>query len=122
MQGSPQSPMGYPPPQQPPAGSPYGVYGQPPFPSGQMPGVTQQQSGGKSGFVTMMLAIAPAIFGVCGMHRLYTGYIGIGIAQFLTLGGCGVWQLIDIISIVTRKYTDSQGRQLLRDHPVRRLM
>jgi TM2 domain-containing membrane protein YozV len=90
---------------------------------GQMSGgMLPQQQGGKSGFVTMMLAIAPAIFGVFGMHRLYTGYVGIGIAQFFTLGGLGVWQLIDIISIVRRKYTDSQGRQLLRDHPVRRLM
>ena len=29
-----------------------------------------------------------------------------------TLGGCGVWQLIDIIMIVTGKYTDAQGRPL----------
>lgn len=78
--------------------------------------------GGKSGFVTMMLAIAPAIFGICGVHRFYTGHIGIGVAQLLTLGGCGVWQLVDIISIATRKYTDSQGRALLKDHPIRKLM
>jgi TM2 domain-containing membrane protein YozV len=77
---------------------------------------------GKSGFVTMMLAIAPAIFGVCGMHRIYTGHVGTGIAQFFTFGGCGIWQLIDIISIVTGKFTDKEGRPLKKDHPVRKMM
>lgn len=88
---------------------------------GPMPGGMVPQ-GTKSGFVTMMLAIGPAVFGICGVHRLYTGYIGIGIAQLLTFGGCGIWQLIDIISIVTRKYRDSNGQDLLRDHPIRKMM
>ncbi len=56
------------------------------------------------------------------MHRIYTGRIGIGIAQFLTLGGLWIWQLIDIFLIVTRKFTDKEGRPLLRDHPARKLM
>ncbi len=97
------------------------MQGPPPY--GVSPGgVTPQQQGDKSGFVTMMLAIAPAIFGICGMHRIYTGHIGVGIAQFFTFGGCGIWQLIDIISIVTGKFTDKNGRALKKDHPVRKLM
>jgi len=83
---------------------------------------TDPQQAGKSGFVTMMLAIGPAIFGICGMHRLYTGHVGIGLAQLFTFGGCGIWQLIDIISIVTGKFTDKNGRALKKDHPVRKLM
>ena len=82
----------------------------------------QQQPGGKSGFVTMMLAIAPAIVGSCGVHRMYTGHIGLGIAQLLTFGGCGIWQLVDIIFIATGKFTDSQGRPLQKDHPIRKMM
>lgn len=82
----------------------------------------QPEAGGKSGFVTMLLAIGPACVGIFGVHRLYTGHIGIGLAQLFTFGGCGIWQLIDIIMIVTRKYTDAQGRQLLRDHPLRKVM
>lgn len=80
------------------------------------------QQAGKSGFVAVMLAIGLPIFGICGMHRIYTGHIGTGIAQFLTFGGCGIWQLIDIISIVMGKFTDKDGRPLKKDHPARKLM
>ena len=31
-----------------------------------------------------------------------------------TLGGCGIWAFIDIIMIVTGKYTDAQGRPLVK--------
>jgi len=79
-------------------------------------------AGGKSGFITMMLAIGPAVFGIFGVHRFYTGHIGIGVAQLLTFGGCGVWQLIDIITMATGSYRDSEGRPLQKDHPARQLM
>lgn len=91
-------------------------------PQGQPPNYAQPQQAGKSGFVTMMLAIGPAIFGIFGVHRIYTGHVGLGIAQLLTFGGCGIWQLIDIISIVTGKFTDKQGRPLMKDHPLRKMM
>jgi TM2 domain-containing membrane protein YozV len=47
--------------------------------------------------------------GVFGIHRFYTGHTGIGIAQLLTLGGCGIWALIDFIIIVTGNFKDAQG-------------
>ena len=34
--------------------------------------------------------------GISGMHRLYLGQYGRGVALILTFGGCGVWQLIDV--------------------------
>jgi TM2 domain-containing membrane protein YozV len=98
-------------------GQPPQGYGQPPQGYGQPPPAS------KSKFLTMMLAFGPACFGICGVHRMYTGHVGIGIAQLLTFGGCGVWQLIDIISIVTGKYTDKSGAALIAaDHPIRKLM
>ena len=78
--------------------------------------------GQKSKFVTILLCMLPSMFGVFGVHRFYTGHIGIGIAQFLTLGGCGIWQLVDLIFIFTGKYKDSNGQALVADHPVRQLM
>lgn len=127
MQGQP--PPGYgPPPQgygQPPQGygQPPQGYGQPPQGYGQPPQGYGPPQATKSKFVTIMLLIGPACFGICGVHRFYTGHIGIGIAQFLTFGGCGVWQLIDLISIFTGKFKDSEGRLLIQnDHPIRKLM
>lgn len=35
--------------------------------------------------------------GVFGVHRFYTGHTTIGVIQLLTLGGCGIWALVDFI-------------------------
>lgn len=47
--------------------------------------------------------------GPFGAHRFYTGHIGLGILQVLTLGGCGVWALIDLIIIIAGNFKDSEG-------------
>ena len=39
--------------------------------------------------------------GVLGIHRFYLGYPLIGVLQILTLGGFGIWILIDLIRIIT---------------------
>jgi len=63
----------------------------------------------KDWLVTLLLCL---FLGGLGVHRFYTGHIGIGIAQLLTLGGCGIWAIIDLIMIITDKFTDAQGRPL----------
>lgn len=63
----------------------------------------------KSFIVTLLLNF---FLGFLGIHRFYTGYIGIGIAQLLTFGGCGIWTLIDYIMIIANKYNDKEGRPL----------
>jgi TM2 domain-containing membrane protein YozV len=52
--------------------------------------------------------------GSLGVDRFYLGQTGLGIAKLLTLGGCGVWSLIDFILIIMNKVPDAQGRLLLR--------
>lgn len=47
-----------------------------------------------------------------GIGRFYIGDTGIGIAQLLTCGGCGIWSLIDGIVLLVNGGTDSQGRKL----------
>jgi len=119
-QGQEQPQQGYGQPGQPQQG--YGQPGQPMQGYGQPPQGQDPMQGNKSMFMTIMLLIGPMCFGVCGVHRFYTGHIGIGIAQFLTFGGCGVWQMIDLIFIFTGKYKDSEGKSLIRnDHPIRKL-
>lgn len=48
-------------------------------------------------------------FGVFGVHRFYTGHTGLGIIQLLTLGGCGIWTLVDFIIILVGNYRDANG-------------
>jgi TM2 domain-containing membrane protein YozV len=52
--------------------------------------------------------------GGLGVHSFYTKKTGIGIAQLLTLGGCGIWALVDLIMIITGGFKDGQGRPLVR--------
>jgi len=63
----------------------------------------------KEWIVALLLSF---FLGVFGVHRFYTGHIGIGIAQLVTLGGCGIWAFIDFILIAVGSYTDAEGRQL----------
>lgn len=52
---------------------------------------------GKSQLVALLLCF---FLGGLGIHRFYLGYIWQGVLQLLTLGGCGIWALIDLIRIV----------------------
>jgi TM2 domain-containing membrane protein YozV len=53
----------------------------------------------KSSGVAYLLWFA---LGVVGAHRFYLGNKGMGIAMILTLGGLGVWTLIDVFFIGKR--------------------
>ena len=50
--------------------------------------------------------------GCFGIHRFYAGKIGSGILQFLTLGGLGIWALIDFVMIIMGAFTDKDGRKI----------
>ena len=60
------------------------------------------------GFVPTILLCF--FFGVFGVHRFYVGKVGTGILQLLTLGGFGIWALVDFIMIVVGSFTDKQGK------------
>ncbi len=59
------------------------------------------------GFVPAILLCF--FLGVFGVHRFYVGKIGTGILQLITVGGLGIWTLIDFIMIILGKFKDSNG-------------
>ena len=52
------------------------------------------------------------LLGLVGAHRFYAGRIGSAIAMIFTLGGLGIWWLIDIIIVTTGQLIDSEGKRV----------
>lgn len=50
--------------------------------------------------------------GAFGADRFYLGYTGLGVVKLLTLGGCGIWALIDWILIWAGSLKASDGTEL----------
>ena len=67
-------------------------------------------STGKPFTTTLILSI---FLGGLGIDRFYLGYTLLGILKLITGGFFGIWWIIDIVLIVTRKMTDSEGRALV---------
>lgn len=61
-----------------------------------------------------MLAL---FFGVFGAHRFYVGRTTSAVVQLLTLGGLGIWALIDCVLIGSGNFRDAEGRRLTRWDP-----
>lgn len=52
------------------------------------------------------------LFGVFGAHRFYVGKTGSAIVQLLTLGGLGIWAIVDCILIIVGAFTDGEGNKI----------
>lgn len=68
---------------------------------------------GKSFVVTWLLSL---LLGGLGVDRFYLGTIGTGIVKLLTMGGFGIWSIIDLIIILTGNMRDKNGSPL-EDYP-----
>jgi TM2 domain-containing membrane protein YozV len=52
--------------------------------------------------------------GSLGIHRFYLGKTGTGILMLLTLGGLGIWTIIDFVRLVIGSLGDKDGLPLQR--------
>ncbi|MEV4736480.1 MULTISPECIES: Ltp family lipoprotein [unclassified Microbacterium] len=109
----PPSPFGAPAPQAPAA---------PTYPAAPMPGATTNlaapapgvptpavATGTKSFLATWLLSL---LLGILGVDRFYLGKVGTGILKLITIGGLGIWALIDLILVLTGSTRDSRGLAL----------
>ena len=61
----------------------------------------------KDWLTTLLLCF---FLGTFGIHSFYAGKTVIGVVQLITLGGCGIWALIDFIMIICGNYKYAQGK------------
>ncbi|MBR1625792.1 MAG: TM2 domain-containing protein [Bacteroidales bacterium] len=59
--------------------------------------------------ITLLLCF---FVGTLGVHRFYHGKIGTGVLMLITVGGFGIWTLIDLILIILGKFTDKHGNYI----------
>lgn len=53
--------------------------------------------------INWVLALLMSLFfGSLGVDRFIMGHIGLGILKLITLGGFGVWWLVDVILIASK--------------------
>ena len=71
----------------------------------------QDDSSEQRAWVAMALSCLGFV-GLCGMHRLYVGRIWSALLQLITLGGLGVWQVVDMVRIILGRFTDEDQLRL----------
>ena len=102
-----QAPYGGPAPQ-----APYP--GQVPY-AGQAPYAAAAPIGYASRKNLLVASLLCFFLGAFGVHRFYVGKVGTGILQLVTVGGLGIWTLIDFIMLVCQAFKDSDGYPLRWD-------
>lgn len=65
----------------------------------------------KSWTTAVVLSI---LLGIFGADRFYTGRLDLGLLKLLTVGGCFIWWLIDVVLLLQGRMKDGLGRTIQR--------
>ncbi len=75
------------------------------FPAGSMPGVFSDKE-------WLVAVIFSGLLGTLGVDRFYTGHFSLGLLKLITLGGLGIWYVIDLVLFCLNKVKDRDGLPL----------
>jgi hypothetical protein len=68
----------------------------------------------ESDYTRLPIFILCCFFGWLGIHRFFVGKIGTGVLMLCTIGGLGIWIMIDLILIACGEFRDRDGLKILR--------
>jgi len=74
----------------------------------------QRNQGEQSDYTRLPVFLLCLLFGVFGIHRFFVGKIGTGVLMLLTIGGLGIWYVVDVILIILGEFRDSDRRKIVR--------
>jgi TM2 domain-containing membrane protein YozV len=69
--------------------------------------ISKSKKSEKDYLATLLLSI---FVGMLGVDRFYLGNVGTGILKLVTIGGLGIWFVLDIFLIATKQMKDSEGK------------
>jgi hypothetical protein len=68
----------------------------------------------ESDYVRLPVFLLCLLFGWLGIHRFFVGKTGTGVLMLVTIGGLGIWIMIDLILIILGEFKDRDGRKIVR--------
>lgn len=77
------------------------------FPAGEIPGLFSE----KEWIVALLLSF---LLGYLGVDRFYLGQVWLGVLKLVSIGGFGIWWIIDLVMIATGSMRDRDGLPLRR--------